>query len=292
MLNFKDIKEIDISNLEYKDIYYDKKIYKRAYPICIEKYDNLILLTDVIDKENVNTTEIGNGILLKIDLINREILSRKVKLDIGSGKYICRSNNTVEYPKTGKLKKNSELYKVLIPDNTSEFEKTIFSVISKDSANLILMNTWKHPSMQWYTESVDIFNLLDDRNSDDNSVLDYLNRCGPAKMLEKVQHIFWNFSFSKEDCIKEGLDLENFAQGYFDLVKNNKCMVLFLRHKDDINKCICTLEFNSDMTKLVNTSCKNDKALNLNPFAMEDEWNAVIDFCKDNDIDCSILTLD
>lgn len=97
---------------------------------------------------------------------------------------------------------------------------------------------------------------------------------------------------SKKDFIKEGLDLENFAKGYFDLVKNNKCMVLFLRHKDDINKCICTLEFNSDMTKLVNTSCKNDKALNLNPFAMEDEWNAVIDFCKDNDIDCSILTLD
>ena len=97
MLNLETIKEIDISNLEYNDIYYDKKIYKRAYPICIEKYNNLILLTDVIDKENVNTTEIGNGILLKIDLINREILSRRAKLNIESGKYIFKSNNTVEY---------------------------------------------------------------------------------------------------------------------------------------------------------------------------------------------------
>lgn len=270
MLNLETIKEIDISNLEYNDIYYDKKIYKRAYPICIEKYNNLILLTDVIDKENVNTTEIGNGILLKIDLINREILSRRAKLNIESGKYIFKSNNTVEYPEIGKLKKSSELYKVFIPDNTSKFEKTIFSVISKDSANLILMNAWKNPSMQWYVESVNIFNLLDDQNSDDNSVLDYLNRCGPAKMLEKVQHIFWNFSFSKEDCIQ---------RMYGDLFFN----------KDDINKCICTLEFNSDMTKLVNTSCKNNTSLNKK--TMKHEYESVINFCKDNNIDYSILNL-
>lgn len=232
MLDFKDIKEIDISNLEYKDIYYDRKIYKRAYPICIEKYNNLILLTDVINKENVNTTEIGNGILLKIDLINREILSRRAKLNIESGKYIFKSNNTVEYPEIGKLKKSSELYKVFIPDNTSKFEKTIFSVISKDSANLILMNAWKNPSMQWYVESVNIFNLLDDQNSDDNSVLDYLNRCGPAKMLEKVQHIFWNFSFSKEDCIqrmygdlffnKDDINIESKLKIIFDNMKFDK----------------------------------------------------------------------
>lgn len=203
MLNLEAIKEIDISNLEYNDIYYDKKIYKRAYPICIEKYNNLILLTDVVDKENVNTTEIGNGRILKIDLINREILSRKAKLDIKSGKYVCKSNNlVVEYSKIENLKKNSELYKVFIPDVTSKFEKTIFDVISKDSANLILMNAWENPSMKWYVDKVDIFGLLDDRNSEDNSVLDYLNRCGPAKMLEKVQHIFWNFDFNKENCIQ------------------------------------------------------------------------------------------
>lgn len=203
MLNLEAIKEIDISNLEYNDIYYDKKIYKRAYPICIEKYNNLILLTDVVDKENVNTTEIGNGRILKIDLINREILSRKAKLDIKSGKYVCKSNNlVVECSKIENLKKNSELYKVFIPDVTSKFEKTIFDVISKDSANLILMNAWENPSMKWYVDKVDIFDLLDDRNSEDNSVLDYLNRCGPAKMLEKVQHIFWNFDFNKENCIQ------------------------------------------------------------------------------------------
>lgn len=113
-----------------------------------------------------------------------------------------------------------------------------------------------------------------------NHIIDISN--GVSLMLPK----------SRKDFIKEGLDLENFAQGYYDLVKKNKRVVLFLRHSDDINNSICTLEFDSRMTKLLHTSCKNDKALNLNPFAMEDEWNAVIYFCKDNDIDCSILTLD
>ena len=97
---------------------------------------------------------------------------------------------------------------------------------------------------------------------------------------------------SRKDFIKEGLDLENSAYNYYDLVRNNKCMVLFLRRSDDVNKSICTLEFDIHMTKLLHTSCKNDKALNLNPFAMDDERNAVIDFCKDNNIDCSILNLD
>lgn len=94
---------------------------------------------------------------------------------------------------------------------------------------------------------------------------------------------------SKKDFIKEGLDLENCAEGYFDLVKKNECMVLFLRHKDDINKCICTLEFNSDMTKLVNTSCKNNTSLNKK--TMKHEYESVINFCKDNNIDYSILNL-
>lgn len=203
MLNLETIKEIDISNLEYKDIYYDKKIYKRAYPICIEKYNNLILLIDVVDKENVNTTEIGNGRILKIDLINREILSRKAKLDIKSGKYVCNPRNTiVEYSEIAKLQRSSELYKIFIPDITSKFERTIFNAISKDSANLILMNAWENPSMKWYVDKIDIFKLLDDHNSNDNSVLDYLNRCGPVKLFNKVQNILWTFSFDKTDCIQ------------------------------------------------------------------------------------------
>lgn len=136
MLNLETIKEIDISNLEYNDIYYDEKIYKRAYPICIEKYNNLILLTDVVDKENINTTEIGNGRLLKIDLINREILSRKAKLDIKSGKYICNPRTKIiKYLDVMKLQGSSELSKVFIPDISTKFEKTIFNLISKDSAN-------------------------------------------------------------------------------------------------------------------------------------------------------------
>lgn len=94
---------------------------------------------------------------------------------------------------------------------------------------------------------------------------------------------------SRKDFTKEGLDLENCAKGYFDLVKKNECMVLFLRHKDNINKCICTLEFNSNMTKLVNTSCKNNAPLNNK--TMKHEYESVINFCKDNDIDCSILNL-
>lgn len=233
MLNLETIKEIDISNLEYNDIYYDKKIYKRAYPICIEKYNNLILLTDVIDKENVNTTEIGNGILLKIDLINREILSRKAKLDIKSGKYVCNPRNTiVEYPKITKLQRSSELYKIFIPDITSKFERTIFNVISKDSANLILMNAWENPSMKWYVDKIDIFKLLDDHNSNDNSVLDYLNRCGPVKLFNKVQNILWTFSFDKTDCIqriygnlffnKDEDNIESKLKIIFDNMKFNK----------------------------------------------------------------------
>lgn len=204
MLNLETIKEIDISNLEYNDIYYDKKIYKRAYPICIEKYNNLILLTDVVDKENVNTIEIGNSRLLKIDLINREILSRKAKLDIKSGKYICNPRNTiVEYPEIAKLQRSSELCKIFIPDITSKFERTIFNVISKDSANLILMNAWENSHMKWYTGKIDIFKLLDDHNFNDNSVLDYLNRCGPAKLFNKVQNILWTHSFERASCIQK-----------------------------------------------------------------------------------------
>lgn len=203
MLNLETIKEIDISNLEYNDIYYDEKIYKRVYSICIEKYNNLILLTNVVDKENINTTEIGNGRLLKIDLINREILSRKAKLDIKSGKCVCNPRTKIiKYLDVMKLQGSSELCKVFIPDISTKFERTIFNVISKDSANLILMSAWKNPSMQWYIEPVSIFELLDDHNSNDNSVLDYLNRCGPAKMFGKVQNIFWNTGFDKRDCIQ------------------------------------------------------------------------------------------
>lgn len=233
MLNLETIKEIDISNLEYNDIYYDKKIYKRAYPICIEKYNNLILLTDVVDKENVNTTEIGNGKLLKIDLINREILSRKAKLDIKSGKYVCNPRNTiVEYPEITKLQRSSELYKIFIPDITSKFERTIFNVISKDSANLILMNAWENPSMKWYVDKIDIFKLLDDHNSNDNSVLDYLNRCGPVKLFNKVQNILWIYSFDKTDYIqriygnlffnKDEDNIESKLKIIFDNMKFNK----------------------------------------------------------------------
>ena len=234
MLNLEAIKEIDISNLEYNDIYYDKKIYKRAYPICIEKYNNLILLTDVVDKENVNITEIGNGRILKIDLINREILSRKAKLDIKRGKYVCnpRRNTIVEYPEITKLQRSSELYKIFIPDITSKFERTIFNVISKDSANLILMNAWENPSMKWYVDKIDIFKLLDDHNSNDNSVLDYLNRCGPVKLFNKVQNILWTFSFDKTNCIqriygnlffnKDEDNIESKLKIIFDNMKFNK----------------------------------------------------------------------
>lgn len=92
---------------------------------------------------------------------------------------------------------------------------------------------------------------------------------------------------SRKDFIKEGLDLENFAHGYYDLVKKNKCMVLFLRNKDDMNKCVCTLEFDSRMTKLVHVSCKNDKPLCKD--AMTYELTAITTFCRHNKIDCSIL---
>lgn len=239
MLNLETIKEIDISNLEYNDIYYDKKIYKRAYPICIEKYNNLILLTDVVDKENVNTTEIGNGRILKIDLINREILSRKAKLDIKRGKYVCNPRNTiVEYPEITKLQRSSELYKIFIPDITSKFERTIFNVISKDSANLILMNAWENPSMKWYVDRIDVFKLLDDHNSNDNSVLDYLNRCGPVKLFNKVQNILWTFSFDKTDCIqriygnlffnKDEDNIESKLKIIFDNMKFNKNVSVIL----------------------------------------------------------------
>lgn len=239
MLNLEAIKEIDISNLEYNDIYYDKKIYKRAYPICIEKYNNLILLTDVVDKENVNITEIGNGRLLKIDLINREILSRKAKLDIKSGKYVCNPRNTiVEYSEIAKLQRSSELYKIFIPDITSKFERTIFNVISKDSANLILMNAWENPSMKWYVDKIDIFKLLDDHNSNDNSVLDYLNRCGPVKLFNKVQNILWTFSFDKTNCIqriygnlffnKDEDNIESKLKIIFDNMKFNKNVSIIL----------------------------------------------------------------
>lgn len=233
MLNLEAIKEIDISNLEYNDIYYDKKIYKRVYPICIEKYNNLILLTDVVDKENVNTTEIGNGRILKIDLINREILSRKAKLDIKSGKYVCNPRTKIiKYLDVMKLQRSSELYKIFIPDITSKFERTIFNVISKDSANLILMNAWENPSMKWYVDKIDIFNLLDDHSSNDNSVLDYLNRCGPVKLFNKVQNILWTFSFDKTNCIqriygnlffnKDEDNIESKLKIIFDNMKFNK----------------------------------------------------------------------
>lgn len=239
MLNLETIKEIDISNLEYNDIYYDKKIYKRAYPICIEKYNNLILLTDVVDKENVNTTEIRNGRILKIDLINREILSRKAKLDIKSGKYVCNPRNTiVEYSEIAKLQRSSELYKIFIPDITSKFERTIFNVISKDSANLILMNAWENPSMKWYVDRIDVFKLLDDHNSNDNSVLDYLNRCGHVKLFNKVQNILWTFSFDKTDCIqriygnlffnKDEDNIESKLKIIFDNMKFNKNVSVIL----------------------------------------------------------------
>ena len=201
--------------------------------ICIEKYNNLILLTDVVDKENVNTTEIGNGRLLKIDLINREILSRKAKLGIKSGKYVCNPRNTiVEYPEITKLQRSSELYKIFIPDITSKFERTIFNVISKDSANLILMNAWENPSMKWYVDKIDIFKLLDDHNSNDNSVLDYLNRCGPVKLFNKVQNILWNFGFDKTNYIqriygnlffnKDEDNIESKLKIIFDNMKFNK----------------------------------------------------------------------
>lgn len=284
MLNLETIKEIDISNLEYKDIYYDKKIYKRAYPICIEKYNNLILLIDVVDKENVNTTEIGNGRILKIDLINREILSRKAKLDIKSGKYVCNPRNTiVEYSEIAKLQRSSELYKIFIPDITSKFERTIFNAISKDSANLILMNAWENPSMKWYVDKIDIFKLLDDHNSNDNSVLDYLNRCGPVKLFNKVQNILWTFSFDKTDCIQR-----IYGNLFFNKDEDNiesKLKIIFDNMKFTKNASVILPRYSTDgmSEKDVASLCASKK--NLMSFIEEENIYYIIKgnrnlFCK------------
>lgn len=284
MLSLETIKEIDISNLEYNDIYYDKKIYKRAYPICIEKYNNLILLIDAVDKENVNTTEIGNGRLLKIDLINREILSRKAKLDIKSGKYVCNPRNTiVEYPEITKLQRSSELFKIFIPDITSKFERTIFNVISKDSANLILMNAWENPSMKWYVDRIDVFKLLDDHNSNDNSVLDYLNRCGPVKLFNKVQNILWTFSFDKTDCIQR-----IYGNLFFNKDEDNiesKLKIIFDNMKFNKNVSVILPRYSTDgmSEKDVASLCTSKK--NLMSFIEEENIDYIIKvnrnlFCK------------
>ena len=284
MLNLETIKEIDISNLEYNDIYYDKKIYKRAYPICIEKYNNLILLTDVVDKENVNTTEIRNGRILKIDLINREILSRKAKLDIKSGKYVCNPRNTiVEYSEIAKLQRSSELYKIFIPDITSKFERTIFNVISKDSANLILMNACENPSMKWYVDRIDFFKLLDDHNSNDNSVLDYLNRCGPVKLFNKVQNILWTFSFDKTDCIQR-----IYGNLFFNKDEDNiesKLKIIFDNMKFNKNVSVILPRYSTDgmSEKDVASLCASKK--NLMSFIEEENIDYIIKgnrnlFCK------------
>lgn len=87
--------------------------------------------------------------------------------------------------------------------------------------------------------------------------------------------------------MKEGIDLENGAAGYYEIVKGRKCMVLFLRHTDDINKCVCTLEFDTNMTRLVNVSCKNNSR--LDEYIMRKEIKALTDFCNKNNIDCSCL---
>lgn len=275
MLNLETIKEIDISNLEYNDIYYDKKIYKRAYPICIEKYNNLILLTDVVDKENVNTTKIGNGRILKIDLINREILSRKAKLDIKRGKYVCNPRNTiVEYPEITKLQRSSELYKIFIPDITSKFERTIFDVISKDSANLILMNAWENPSMKWYVDRIDVFELLDDHNSNDNSVLDYLNRCGPVKLFNKVQNILWTFSFDKTDCIQR-----IYGNLFFNKDEDNiesKLKIIFDNMKFNKNVSVTLPRYSTDGMSEKDVASLYASKKNLMPFIEEENIDYII----------------
>lgn len=136
------------------------------------------------------------------------------------------------------MQRSSELYKIFIPDITSKFERTIFNVISKDSANLILMNAWENPSMKWYVDRIDVFKLLDDHDSNDNSVLDYLNRCGPVKLFNKVQNILWNFSFDKTDCIqriygnlffnKDEDNIESKLKIIFDNMKFNKNVSVIL----------------------------------------------------------------
>lgn len=92
---------------------------------------------------------------------------------------------------------------------------------------------------------------------------------------------------TRADFMKEGIDLENGAAGYYELVKGRKCMVLFLRHTDNINKCVCTLEFDTNMTRLVNVSCKNNSR--LDEYIMRKEIKALTDFCNKNNIDCSCL---
>lgn len=78
---------------------------------------------------------------MMIDLIDNK--NAAIRRSIKCGEYVCNPRNTiVEYSEITKLQRSSELYKIFIPDITSKFERTIFNVISKDSANLILMNAW------------------------------------------------------------------------------------------------------------------------------------------------------
>ena len=91
---------------------------------------------------------------------------------------------------------------------------------------------------------------------------------------------------SNKDFVVEGATLKHCASIYYDLVRDGKTLVLFMRHKDTPDTPLYTIEVNVNDNKLVQVS--GEYNMDLNPYSDEEACKALVKFCNTHKLDFQI----
>lgn len=107
-----------------------------------------------------------------------------------------------------------------------------------------------------------------------------------SKNIKGTNYII-KLPMSNNDFVVEGATLKHCASIYYDLVRDEKTLVLFMRHKDNPDTPLYTIEVNVNDNKLVQVS--GEYNMDLNPYSDEEACKALVKFCNTHKLDFSNL---
>ena len=107
-----------------------------------------------------------------------------------------------------------------------------------------------------------------------------------SKNIKGTNYII-KLPMSNNDFVVEGATLKHCASIYYDLVRDGKTLVLFMRHKDNPDTPLYTIEVNVNDNKLVQVS--GEYNMDLNPYSDEEACKALVKFCNTHKLDFSNL---
>lgn len=107
-----------------------------------------------------------------------------------------------------------------------------------------------------------------------------------SKNIKGTDYII-KLPMSNNDFVVEGATLKHCASIYYDLVRDEKTLVLFMRHKDNPDTPLYTIEVNVNDNKLVQVS--GEYNMDLNPYSDEEACKALVKFCNTHKLDFSNL---